>query len=83
MDSATRKQLEMYCDRIAAYPVGYEFTIPYRNATPAQQRGLKWVADVCEKRGLIESVSFGLSLEDLRGESGSIFHYGEATYKRI
>ena len=83
MDSATRKQLEQYCDRIAGYPLGYEFTIFYRDATPAQQRGLMWVINACEERGLIKCVSCGLSFEDIRGESGSVFHFGEATYKRI
>lgn len=49
--------------------------------TKGQYNGMRWVIRKANELGLIDLVSTGISLEDLRGESGRFC--SEETWKRI
>lgn len=60
--------------KIRSYSKGFIFTIPFYQMNKAQKNGMNIVLRNAIKEGLIESVSFGLSLE------GDIT---EETYKKL
>lgn len=76
------KEIEKAINKIKNYPKGFEFTIKYSSIpTKAQENGMKYVLDKAIKMGLIESISIGLSLRDIRGESGR--PYNDETFRRL
>ena len=49
--------------KIEGYRKGFRFTMNYANIPKAKANALKIILNDCEKSGIIESVSIGLSLE--------------------
>lgn len=70
MTAEQKKELLNWVETIRKYKSGFEFTVHYADATNGQYNALKWILNEAQNQGLIESISIGLSLEDIRGESG-------------
>ena len=65
---------------IVKYKKGYTFTIPFYKMTKAQENAMRIILKDCCKNGLIESISIGLSLDNIRGNGRFC---SEETYKRL
>lgn len=82
MDKKTQVELEKALNKIKDYPQGFEFTIKYSTIpTKAKENALRWVLDKAIELGYIESISIGLSLADIRGESGRFCN--EESFRRL
>ena len=82
MTKETERELLKLVDRIRNYPKGFEFTVNYASIpTKPKLNGMRWVLKEAENQGLIESISMGMSFEDLRGESG--LFCSEETFVRL
>ena len=68
-----KTELDKSIEKIKSYPKGFEFTIKY-SSLPSKEKenGMRWILESARKLGLIESIAIGLSLRDIRGESGRI-----------
>lgn len=81
MTNEQEKEVEKAINKIKSYPKGFEFKIVYSSLpTKAKENGMKYVLNKAVKMGLIECIATGLTLEDIRGESGRPFN--DETYRR-
>lgn len=65
MTNKELKETTMYKNlikKIESYSIGFEFTLKYYEMTEGEKRVIDTLMNDCIKRGLIKSISMGLSL---------------------
>ncbi len=81
MTEYVKQEIKKCVDKIRSYPQGFEFTLYYNRMSMGQYNAINIVTKKAEEEGLIKSISIGLSLEDIRGESDR--SCSDETYVRL